>query len=142
MLHVFDSTDKKRIKSHLRNLIHLAHIDGHFDDAERAIVQKMATKFGVTNEELEHMIKDEDHFEYHPPVDLEERFELLYDIVMMMLADNELAESELKMFRMCALGLNFNHEKLDELTQYLIEKAPVEKDVEILFKGFKRVILN
>lgn len=142
MLNVFDSSNKRRIKTHLRNLIHIANIDGHFDDSEKAIVTKMAQKFGVTNEELEQMIAEDDHYDYHPPFDLEERFELLYDIFMMITADEQVTDSELRMFKILALGLNINHEKVDTIFQFMIDNATPDADPDELFKGFKKVLLR
>jgi len=141
MLNIFDSSDKKRIKNHLRNLIHIANIDGHFDDSEKAIVQKVAHKFGITKEELDQMIKADNSYDYNPPIDLEERFELLYDFFMMISADNELTDNELRMFKILALGLNMNHNRIDEITGYMIEHALKDSDPEVLFKGFKKVLL-
>jgi uncharacterized tellurite resistance protein B-like protein len=142
MLNIFDSTDKKRVKTHLRSLIHIANIDGHFDESEKEIISTMAQRFGITNEEMEQMIREDDSNDYNPPVDLEERFELLYDIFMIMSADDQLVESELKMFRMLALGLNINHEKIDNVLNFMLEKAGKDSDPEILFKQFKKVLIN
>jgi uncharacterized tellurite resistance protein B-like protein len=142
MLHEFDSTDKKRIKSHLKSIIHLALLDGHFDETEQIIVQKLAMKFGITKAELDQMIEEDENYDYNPPVDLEERFEFLFDFVMMMLADDHVSENELKLLKLLALNLNFNHQKIDNITAFLVEESKKNADPEYVFNGFKKVILG
>lgn len=142
MIHIFDSSDKKRIKSHLKIIIHIANADGRIDEDEQKLVEKISKKFGITEEEIHHLLKNDAAYEYHPPVELEERFEFLYDLMMMMMSDQIIDENELKIFRYTAINLNFNINKIDDIISFFTQELIQENDPEKMFKDFKKIILT
>jgi uncharacterized tellurite resistance protein B-like protein len=142
MIHLFDSSDKKKIKTHLNNIIYIASLDGHIDDDEKKCILKIAGKFNVTEDEVLHLIEDKSHIEYHVPVDLEERFEFLYDLMMMIKVDNKIEESELKIFKYMVINLHFDLKKVDEIVNFFIKETNSETDPELMFKDLKKVLLS
>jgi uncharacterized tellurite resistance protein B-like protein len=142
MIHLFDSSDKKKIKGHLKNIIHIANLDGIIDDNEKNCIEKIGKKFGITTEEIQHVIDDDRSYDYHAPIDLEERFEFLYDLMVMILSDNEVDANELKIFHITAISLNININKIDEITAFLINKVRQKENPELIFKEFKQILLS
>jgi uncharacterized tellurite resistance protein B-like protein len=142
MIHLFDSSDKKKVKGHLKNIIHIANLDGRIDENEKNCIEKIGKKLGITPEEIQHIINDDRSYDYHAPIDLEERFEFLYDLIMMILSDNEIDENELKVFHTAAISLNININKIEEITEFLVEKVKLKEDPELIFKEFKRILLS
>jgi uncharacterized tellurite resistance protein B-like protein len=142
MIHLFDSSDKKKVKGHLKNIIHIARLDGKIDENEKNCIENIGKKLGITPEEIQHIVDDDRSYDYHAPIDLEERFEFLYDLMVMILSDNEVDESELKIFHTTAISLNININKIDEITGFLVEKVRQKEDPELVFKEFKRILLS
>jgi len=142
MLHLFDHSDKKKIKSHLKNIIHVANIDGKIDEAEKDLIFNLGKKFGITKEEIEALIKNDSDMAESLPYDLEERFEVLYDIMNMIKANEEIEKSELKIFRSMVLALNFDYKKIDEITNFFMIRVNKHANPEELFKEFKELIFN
>jgi uncharacterized tellurite resistance protein B-like protein len=142
MIHLFDSADKKRIKGHIKNIVHIANLDGIIDEEEQKCIEKIGKRFGITGEEIQHLIKDDSAYDYHAPIDLEERFEFLYDLMMMILADQVIDDNERKIFRYTAINMHFDHKKVDEIMNFFIEEINSKADTEKMFKDFKTLLLS
>jgi uncharacterized tellurite resistance protein B-like protein len=142
MIHLFDSSDKKKIKGHLKNIIHIANLDGRIDENEKNCIEKIGKKSGITPEEIQHIIDDDKSYDYHAPIDLEERFEFLYELIVMILSDNEVDNSELKIFHTSAISLNIDINMIEEITDFLIHKVRNKENPELIFKEFKQILLS
>lgn len=93
---LFETRKTKNLKSHLANLVAIANSDGDFSVAEKRLIFDIGVKNGLSIDEVKKIIKsDGKTIEFKAPDNDAERFDELYDLASMMLADGECTEDEL-----------------------------------------------
>jgi len=76
---------KKVNKEAFINLVQVSKIDGKIQKNELELLHREGKKFGLTDPEIDHLIKIERDHQYHPPYSLEEKFEHIYNLTEMIL---------------------------------------------------------
>ncbi|PRY08900.1 hypothetical protein CLV24_12068 [Pontibacter ummariensis] len=107
MFGFFESEETKRLKSHITNLGALAKIDGHLDPTEMNFIISIGTKNGMKAEEVRHLISNSAESDCPSPSNDSERFDQIYDLVEMMLADGIVDENEMDFCISMAAKLGF-----------------------------------
>src|SRR5436190_13912860 len=107
MLTLFDTKKSKQQKSHLKNLINLAKADGVITDSEKEYIYKVGEKHGLKSSELDSMILETTTTEVKIPSNDSERFDQIFDLVQMMLADESIDDSEMDFCIVMAEKLGF-----------------------------------
>lgn len=120
---LFESFDKKKRKSHFKNLIAVALADGHLDDAEMELILHLANKCYMTPDEVKRVIERPELINFHPPKTNQERFDQIYDLVTVMLVDGKVDENERELCKMFALNLGYKSAIVDRLIHDIIENA-------------------
>jgi len=139
----FITNHGKRVnKQAFVHLVQVSKIDGKIDQEEFDLLHKEGKKFGLTDPEIDHLIETESNSHYNPPYSLEEKFEHLYNMGEMILADDVVDENEKRMIKKFAIEAGFSDSKLAGLAEILIEGIRIKTDEEILFKKFKQYILE
>lgn len=95
MFEVFESEDSKRKKSHLKNLVSLAKLDGHVSKEEFDFLLKVAARNGVHENDIRKMLDRTSAISVSKPENDNERFEIIYDLIEMVLADGIMEEAEI-----------------------------------------------
>ena len=95
MFSFFESEQTKRIKSHILNLGALAKIDGHVDSAEMNYIIAIGKKNGLRQEEVRSLLANANTVKFEMPANDSERFDQIYDLVEMMLADGIVDDNEM-----------------------------------------------
>jgi hypothetical protein len=138
----FITNTVKSIKNeYFVNLIHVSKVDGKINDTELELLHKEGKKFGLTDPEIDKLINTESHNHYHAPYSLAEKFEHLYNVTVMVLADEVVTESEKKMIRKFAIEAGFNDQVVEGVLQLLLDGVARGEEEEKLLKDFKRKFL-
>jgi uncharacterized tellurite resistance protein B-like protein len=124
------------------HLVQISKIDGNLNQDELDLLYKEGKKFGLTDPEIDNLIVSESNSQYHAPYSLEEKFEHLYNMGEMILADDVVDEKEKKMIKKFAIEAGFSDSKHAGLAEILIEGIRMNTEEEILFKKFKQYILD
>jgi uncharacterized tellurite resistance protein B-like protein len=95
MFGFFDNEQAKKIKGHLFNLAALAKADGHVDDREMNFIITIGKKNGVSASEVRKIISGNATHNSDLPHTDSERFDQIFDLVDMMLADGRVDQTEL-----------------------------------------------
>jgi uncharacterized membrane protein YebE (DUF533 family) len=95
MFNFFESEQTKKLKSHLINLGALAKVDGHIDTAEMNYIITIGKKNGLKPEDVRTIIASSEHSRLELPNNDSERFDQIYDLVEMMLADGIVDDNEM-----------------------------------------------
>ncbi|MDX5437850.1 MAG: TerB family tellurite resistance protein [Pontibacter sp.] len=95
MFGFFESEETKRLKSHIINLGALAKIDGHLDPSEMKFIIAIGEKHGMKPDEVRNLVSGVKPADSQLPTNDSERFDQIYDLVEMMLADGIVDESEM-----------------------------------------------
>lgn len=107
MFNFFESEETKRVKNHITNLGALARIDGHLDATELNYIIAVGQKNGLKPDDVKALIANGDKVPVHLPDNDSERFDQIYDLVEMMLADGIVDDNEMEFCMMMANKLGF-----------------------------------
>ena len=129
-------------KVHYLHLIQVAQADGKIDLKEKEILLKEGLRFGLTEKEVDKLIIEEKEHHYQPPYSLEEKFEDLFFVAEMILADNDISESEMKLLTRFAVEVGFDDKSIEILKEVLIKGIRNNETEENLFKQFKNRLFS
>lgn len=118
---LFDSRDKKKRLSHIRNLIALACSDDKFDEAEGEAIYQIGIQSGLTEEEINRIFTRPDSIKFYKPESDLERIEQLYDMVLVMMVDGEIHDNEIHICKSIAVMLGFDPEIIGTMVFHVIE---------------------
>lgn len=139
ILEHFDHYEKKQDKDHFMNLIQVALSDGVIDNEELHLLHRFGKKVGFTLPEIDSFIEVSCKEKYNPPFELSKKFEQLYDIVKMILADGIIDTNEMHYANNYATKLGFSENEIPKLLSLLIQGISEENDEETLFEIYKRI---
>lgn len=106
---------KSTAKSHMKNLIEVAAADGNFDEIEYGLLQRIAKRNSISNGQLKAIRNAPDAIPFEIPEDKSEKFSQLYDLVHMMIVDNQIHSEELKLCNLFAIKFGYPRERVDEI---------------------------
>ena len=108
MFGFFENEQAKKIKGHLLNLAALAKADGHIDAREMNFIIAVGKKNGINSTEVQSLVSGSKGIENSDlPTNDSERFDQIFDLVDMMLADGVVDETEMDFCIMMAEKLGF-----------------------------------
>ena len=107
MFGFFENEQAKKIKGHLCNLASLAKADGHIDDRELNFIITVGKKNGVSAGNVRKLVSGQTNCDSDIPTNDSERFDQIFDLVDMMLADGIVDETEMDFCIMMAEKLGF-----------------------------------
>lgn len=138
----FITDNGKRVnKEHYVHLIQVAKVDGVISQSELDMLHKEGRKFGLTDPEVDNLIRSESFEHYHPPYGLKDKFNQLYSITEIILADGVVTESEKKMLRRYAIVAGFRDDIIENLTNLLLDGVLKGEDEDILLKEYKSQLM-
>ncbi len=112
---VFESGEQKQNKGHFRNLVMIAKSDGVIDADELQLLKNIARQIGLTDEQFDQILSNPGQYPINPPENKEERNERLYNLIQMVLADEEIAVSEVKTVQKFAVALGYPIDKAEDV---------------------------
>lgn len=136
----FDYPDRKQDKEHFRNLVHVAMADGRIEESELELLHRMGKNKGLTDVEMDDLMKSSTKSSYSPPYEFARRFGQMYDIIKMVLADGKIDDNEMLLARWLALKSGFAEPQITDLLTVLINGINSGVDEENLFKHYKKLI--
>lgn len=83
-------------RNYLRTLITLATSDGSLDEEERLLIQKIGRKRGLKEWQIAALLEDTTPAETFLPESLNNRMELLYDLMQIIYADTQVTVAEIE----------------------------------------------
>jgi uncharacterized tellurite resistance protein B-like protein len=131
----------KRInKEYYLHLIQVSKADGKIKPEEFELLHKEGRKFGLTDPEIDKLIVSESSH-YNPPYLLQEKFDHLYNVAEMILADEDVTEGERKLLKRFAIEAGFSDKTIAKLIEFLLDGIRKGDDEETLFQRFRKEIL-
>lgn len=95
MFKIFESKEEKYVKSHLRHLVRLAMSDGVLHHEEVAFIKKIGKKNGLSDSTVKNIIKNPTSVDIEIPKSSKERFNQIFDLVQLMMRDDEVNDAEM-----------------------------------------------
>lgn len=133
----------KRVnKDYFISLIQVSKTDGQIAPVELDMLYKEGKKFGLTDPEIEKLIENESTHHYHAPYSLNEKFDHLYNVSVLILADEIVTENEKKLLRKFAIEAGFEDEIIEDLINLLLDGISNNVEEDDLFRDFRKKILR
>ena len=110
------------LKSHFLRLYQMAFSDDNFDLLELQMLYRFAEERGVSKNDLEKFLLEPSHNSTIPEK-FEKKIEYLYDLAIMIWADNVATDDEINTLKKYCLKFGFLEENISNLSQFLLEKA-------------------
>ncbi len=82
-------------KNHIKNLLALAKADGFVHEKEIAVIQKIGKKYGLKERQVSLLIESDEKFVLNVPNNHYDKMNLLYDLILVVLADGVIAKNEI-----------------------------------------------
>ncbi len=120
---LFESGEQSADKGYFNNLVMLARVDGKVDDSEVKLLTRIATRLGLTAEQVKEIIEHSDQYPMVPPVSREERYERFIQFVKMIYVDGEVDETEEKLVSKYGTALGMSDERISEKYPVILEKV-------------------
>lgn len=129
-------TGKK--KTHLLMLLMLAEADNQDHDLERIFISKVASRLGVTDEEVAHIDQNPQDLTFIIPKREHERMEILYDLLFLMKFDQNVDEDEIELIHRLAFRMGFRptmtQEMIEVMKQHIGKLVPKDSLLSIIRK--------
>ena len=105
-------------KNHIRNLLALAKADGNVHPKEEALLYKIGKKYGLKERQVKELVASNERFKINVPDNHNDKMNLLYDLVLMVYADDVVDKHEIEF---CEAAVHqFGMKK--ELVKYLLKE--------------------
>jgi uncharacterized membrane protein YebE (DUF533 family) len=118
MIGFFEHQYIKYKKNHIKNLLALAKADGHMHPKEEALLYKIGKRYGIKDRQVKELIETNEKYEVIVPDNHNDKMNLLYDLVLMVYADDVIDAHEVEF---CEEAVkNFGMKK--ELVSWLINE--------------------
>ncbi|NOS94658.1 MAG: hypothetical protein HOP30_22330 [Cyclobacteriaceae bacterium] len=108
---------KSTARSHMKNLIEMAAVDGNFDSAEYDLLKSIAKRNNISEAQLKDIRSNPTQVEFEVPADPKEKFDQLYDLVHMMSIDQSIHQEEMKLSHIFAVKFGYKKEGVKELVE-------------------------
>lgn len=119
-------------------LLMLAEADDHDHDLELIFINTVASRLGVTEEEVAHIDKNPQTVTFIIPKREHERMEILYDLLFLMKFDQHVDEEEIELIHRLAFRMGFRptmtQEMIEVMKQHIGQLVPKESLLTIIRK--------
>jgi hypothetical protein len=119
--HLFESGEQARQKGHFRNLVLLARVDGVVSPLENQLLQRVARRLSLTDEQVADICANPTEYPAFPPVNREERYERFIQLIQLLVVDGISDKKEEAMVRSLGVELGFSVEKIEEKFPIILE---------------------
>jgi hypothetical protein len=134
----FDHPLKKENIEYFIHLVRIAKADDIISQSEMALLHRIGKKLGFTDPEIDNLIANTNKSDYIPPYELSKRFDQVYEVVKMTLADGVLENSEMRLASGFAFKSGFSEGEIPKLLTMLIHGIKEGKDEEDLFEVYMK----
>lgn len=111
-----------KLKSHFLRLYQIAFSDDNFDPSELKMLYYFAEERGVSPEQLQNILINPIQ-ETTIPETLEDKIDYLYDLAIMIWADEIISEDEKNTLKKYCLKFEFLPENIEDLSNFLLDSA-------------------
>jgi uncharacterized tellurite resistance protein B-like protein len=139
LLHYFDHSEKKNKKEYFVHLIQVTLADGKVTQKESEMLHRLGKRLGFTDPEIDELLTKRTQSSYVPPYELTLRFDQLYTVMKISLADGEIDDSVMHLAHIFASTSGFKSSEIPKLLNLLITGIKNGEDEEELLKAYKKL---
>lgn len=136
---LFESGFKKRNEDHFAAIVRVAMSDGVINDAEKAFLDRLATRLDISEHDYKEILKDYNSHPINAPHSYEERLERLYDLARMVWADHIEGPNQFGLLQKLCIGLGFNQDNVKYITDKALTLVHYEVSLEEFIEKMKNM---
>ena len=133
------SGEQKRNIAHFASIVRLALADDVITEGEEKLLKRLAKRLHILEEKYKEILENPNEYSQDTPHGYDERIEYLYDLSMMVFADDEVSMEEAKVLKKLVIGLGFPLDNAEKVTDEAIHLILNNNDLEDFSKAIKRV---
>jgi uncharacterized tellurite resistance protein B-like protein len=137
-IHFADHSIKKQNSDYFIYLVHVAIADGSISQSEWILLKRIGQRLGFSDHEIDAIVATASKSDYIPPYELFDRFEQVYEVVKMTLADGVIDNSEMRLASSFAMKSSFRENEIPGLLVLLMSGIKEGKSEEELFEIFRK----
>jgi hypothetical protein len=134
----FDHPIKRQNIEYFIHIVRIAKADDIVTNTELELLYRIGRKLGLTDPEIEKLIETTGKSDYIAPYELSKRFDQVYEIVKMTLADGAIDSNEMRLAKGFAVRSGFTETEIPNLLSLIIEGIKAGKDEEDLFEVYRK----
>lgn len=141
MFSIFESEEKKIVKSHIRQMARLALADGEFHKKERKFIRKIGSRNGLSESEVDAILKNPKSVDFHLPKTKEGKFDQIFDLVNLMSKDGHINDAETEFCQELATRLGFRTvivgvlvAKIERGLEERLTKKQIKKECQVFIE--------
>jgi hypothetical protein len=115
-------------KNHIRNLLALAKVDGHMHEKEIELLFKIGKRYGLKDRQVQELIDSDEAFTLNVPDNHNDRMNLLYDLILMVYADEVVDDHEVKFCEEAVIQFGMHKDLVAWLLQVFEKGTPPHPD--------------
>lgn len=96
MLGFFEHQYLSYKKNHIKNLLALAKVDGHMHYKEEKLLFRIGKKYGLKDRQIKELLESREKHDMNIPDNHNDRMNLLYDLLLMVHADEVVDKHEIE----------------------------------------------
>jgi uncharacterized membrane protein YebE (DUF533 family) len=116
-------------KNHIRNLLALAKVDGHVHEKEEKLLYKIGKRYGLKDRQIKELVEAKEKFTMNVPDNHNDKMNLLYDLLLMIYADDVVDKHEISFFEDAVKKLGMKKETVKWLLKVFEKGTPPPADV-------------
>ncbi|MFK7831869.1 MAG: TerB family tellurite resistance protein [Winogradskyella sp.] len=136
---LFESGFKKRNEDHFAAIVRVAMSDGIINEAEKAFLDRLATRLDITETEYKTILKDYNTHPINAPHSYDQRLERLYDLARMVWADHIEGPNQVALLEKLCIGLGFNQDNVKYIADKALNLVHYEVDVDEFTDRMKKM---
>ncbi|WP_299116016.1 TerB family tellurite resistance protein [uncultured Winogradskyella sp.] len=136
---LFESGFQKRNQDHFAAIVRIAMSDGVINDAEKAFLDRLATRLDITEHDYKDILKDYNSHPINAPHSYKTRLERLYDLARMVWADDIEGSDQVSLLEKLCVGLGFNHENVKYIADKALTLVHYKVDLEDFIEKMKNM---
>jgi len=121
-------------KNYLKQLIKVAMSDGNIDDKESAFINKIAKKFELSNADIEEIKINLPDIKFQEPGSSKERFQMVFDLVWLMLIDGNIDVNEIHICSRVAMKMGYEPQIVEDLVNAIKNNIKSDENPELIYE--------
>ncbi|QCK13310.1 tellurite resistance TerB family protein [Mangrovivirga cuniculi] len=126
----------------LRILIEIAKSDGELHPDELSLILRIAEGNGIDHDTVKNYIAEPKPSGKLEALTFDQKFEYLYNIILLMKADRRITFKEIKHCQNIAKKLGFNPTVVSELSAHVYSDPSISADINMLHNKAKKYLVN